>query len=102
MPRPDHDTTWRGTCPHETVEIVANDFKTVKKNHPFQTLSPLPSAPTLFMPSFQSPVPIRGSSWLAKSITVLQRPDAVFVDRARFLTDGWCVEVFLLVVVKNR
>ncbi len=32
------------------------------RNHPSQTLSPLPSAPTRFMPSFQSPFPISGSS----------------------------------------
>ncbi len=32
-------------------------------NQPFQTLSPCPWAPTLFMPSFQSPVPISGMPW---------------------------------------
>ena len=31
------------------------------KNQPSQTLSPRPSAPTRFMPSFQSPSPIKGS-----------------------------------------
>ena len=32
----------------------------VAENHPSQTLSPRPPAPTRFIPSFQSPVPISG------------------------------------------
>ena len=34
------------------------------RNQPSQTLSPRPSSPTRFMPSFQSPVPISGRPWL--------------------------------------
>ena len=44
------------------------------RNQASQTLSPRPSAPTRFIPSFQSPVPISGSPWL---------PDARGCDRAR-------------------
>ena len=50
----------RAASPRRSAS-VANAFSTVTKNQPFQTLSPLPSAPTRFMPSFQSPVPIRGN-----------------------------------------
>ena len=38
----------------------AKDSSTVTRNHPRQTLSPRPSPPTRFMPSFQSPSPIKG------------------------------------------
>ena len=36
-------------------------FNTVTRKNAIHTLSPLPSAPTRFMPSFQSPPPISGS-----------------------------------------
>ena len=38
----------------------ANGRRIETRNQPSQTLSPLPPAPTRFMPSFQSPVPISG------------------------------------------
>ena len=44
------------------------------RNHPNQTLSPRPSWPTRFMPSFQSPPPINGRPWA---------PTARLASRAR-------------------
>ncbi len=41
----------------------ANSFSTTTRNQPSQTLSPRPSWPTRFMPSFQSPEPISGRPW---------------------------------------
>ena len=43
------------------TRIVANSFNTTTRNQPSQTLSPRPSWPTRFMPSFQSPDPMSGS-----------------------------------------
>ena len=43
--------------------IGANPARTVCRNQPSQTLSPRPSWPTRFMPSFQSPDPISGRPW---------------------------------------
>ena len=41
----------------------ANAWSVVWRNHPSQTLSPLPASPTRFMPSFQSPDPNSGMPW---------------------------------------
>ena len=41
-------------------EIGINSFNTAYMKKPSHTLSPLPFAPTLLIPSFQSPVPILG------------------------------------------
>ena len=38
----------------------ANDVSTMWRNQPSQVLSPRPWGPTRFMPSFQSPLPMRG------------------------------------------
>ena len=51
-------------CSPRASAILANSQRTVCRNQPSHTLSPLPSCPTRFMPSFQSPVPISGSPWL--------------------------------------
>jgi hypothetical protein len=39
----------------------ANAVRAAWRNQPSQMLSPFPCSPTLFMPSFQSPVPISGN-----------------------------------------
>ena len=70
-------------------------------NHPFQTLSPFPSAPTLFIPSFQSPVPISGKPW-AQLQAVFQRPVAVFVHASVIRAYLGQPVVFLLVRTENR
>ena len=41
-------------------DSAANCFSTAQRKKPSQTLSPAPSIPTRFMPSFQSPEPISG------------------------------------------
>src|SRR5438132_3109757 len=43
---------------------VAHSDRIGWRNQASQTLSPFPSAPTRFIPSFQSPVPISGRPWL--------------------------------------
>ena len=72
------------------------------KNQPFQTLSPLPRAPTLFMPSFQSPVPISGRPCAPELVAVLQGADAVFVDGPRLLAHPRQAVVLLLVGTQHR
>ncbi len=56
---------------------------TSHRNHPSQTLSPRPSMPTRFIPSFQSPAPMRGSPWVPCRHRALERPSAVFEKRRR-------------------
>ena len=84
-----------GTRPHAPRRRAARPGRRTRsarrsKNQPFQTLSPLPPAPTLFMPSFQSPVPISGRPCGPSRSAVLQRPHAVLVERSRSrsLTSG--------------
>ncbi len=50
----------RGRSPRASA-IGAKAARTVCRNQPSQTLSPRPSWPTRFMPSFQSPDPMSGS-----------------------------------------
>jgi len=45
----------------------AKSSSTAYKKNPSHTLSPRPSAPTRFIPSFQSPPPMEGSPWTPKS-----------------------------------
>ena len=56
------------------------------RNQPSQTLSPRPSMPTRFMPSFQSPLPINGRPCAPAVAPLSNGPPAMFVERIRF---GW-------------
>ena len=56
---------------------------------PGQTLSPRPSTPTRFIPSFQSPIPIRGRPWGPVVLAPLQRPDTVLVERSHLADSRW-------------
>ena len=47
--------------------MSAKSLRFMRRNQPNQTLSPRPSWPTRFMPSFQSPAPIKGRPWLPTS-----------------------------------
>ena len=57
------------------------------RKNAIQTLSPRPSRPTRFMPSFQSPVPISGSPCAPTRERAVDRAAAVLVD-ARALAGG--------------
>ncbi len=66
------------------------------RNQQFQTLSPLPSEPTRFIPSFQSPVPIEDEAVDAELIGPVERPGAVLVERAGLFRDGRQAVIVLL------
>src|SRR5690349_7896363 len=88
--------SWRASDKHlsantESPRREASSAKRAKisyRKNPSHTLSPLPCSPTRFMPSFQSPDPIRGrpcspylraaridcTQWSYKVLTVSDRP----------------------------
>ncbi len=66
----------------------AKDFSTVHRNQPSQTLSPRPSTPTRFMPSFQSPLPISGRLMRAELPRLIERAPAMFPQRRGLRGDG--------------
>src|SRR2546422_5353551 len=53
----------RSPSPRASASLAHSD-RIGWRNQASQTLSPFPSAPTRFIPSFQSPVPISGKPWL--------------------------------------
>ena len=46
--------------PGDRALSLLQDDQVAYSNQPSQTLSPVPPSPTRFIPSFQSPVPIKG------------------------------------------
>ena len=65
----------------------ANARSVVIRNQASQTLSPRPSTPTRFMPSFQSPMPISGRPCAPVVHARPQRAEAVLVDAAVLVGD---------------
>ena len=59
----------------------ANLSSVACRNHPSQTLSPRPAAPTRFMPSFQSPAPNSGRPCEPMARARIERAHAMLVQR---------------------
>ena len=59
-------------------------------------------APTLFIPSFQSPVPMSGNPWAPSRKPCSEGAHAMFVDRARLFAHSRQIEIFFLVVAQDR
>ena len=79
----------------------ANGRRIETRNQPSQTLSPLPPAPTRFMPSFQSPVPMSGRPWAPVRQADRDRAEAVLVQRACLGRDRRLLVGFVLVRVQQ-
>ena len=60
LPRRGRASARRGRRGRAARRAARGAARVAHRNQPSQTLSPLPPAPTRFMPSFQSPVPISG------------------------------------------
>ena len=92
----------RAASPRCSARSANASAAVASMNQPFQTLSPLPPAPTWFMPSFQSPVPISGRPCGPSRQAVLQRAHAVLVDRPGHVAHVGQVVVLLLVGPQHR
>ena len=90
-------TRRRAACRRRTWQTERNRLSVFTRNQPSQTLSPLPSSPTRFMPSFQSPPRISGRP--LAPVRLMARSSAagaMLVDRRLVLGDVGRIERVVL------
>ena len=81
------------------VRVLARSARSVTmRNQASHTLSPRPSTPTRFMPSFQSPMPISGRPCAPVVHALAQRAQAVLVHARRAPSDDLRQVVDLVLV----
>ena len=86
----------RGRSPRASA-IGASAASTACRNQPSQTLSPRPSRPTRFMPSFQSPDPIKRQAMGADGQADLDRPRAM-LEQGDLVNGALGLEVGIVLV----